>query len=190
MRADHFSNRIGAWPVVAALVVSVLAACSSAPAGASQSPPPTSATAPGTVGSANNPAPCTMATASELSAAIGVEFAEGTPGTIPGVPPIPSCEWLLVPKDLMDAHEGYVLIAFMPYGLDKARIVDAGHDATVGGRAAIIGSGDSNGVASIEVGSATVLRVEMTLGPGPRERYAVLTSDVIDDVAEVAARHL
>ena len=189
----YWSRRI-AFPTLVGLILVGSASCSSGGPAASQSgqpvvPPRTSGTLPTPGSIANSPDPCTLATAAELTSASGVEFVDGVPGTIPGAGP--SCEWNLVPKEpTIDTHSGYVLINFMPYGLEKARIVDAGKDTTVAGRAAIIGSGDSNGVASIDAGGGTVLRVEMTLGPQVREFYEVLTSDIIDDVAAVAGGHL
>ena len=189
-----YRSRRVAFPFVVGLLLAGLAACSSGGPAASRGgapvvPPPTTGTLPTPGSIANSPNPCTLASAGELTSATGVEFVDGVAGTIPGAGP--SCEWNLVPKEpTIDTHSGYVLINFMPYGLDKARIVDAGKDTTVAGRAAIIGSGDSNGVASIDAGGGTVLRVEMTLGPQVREFYEVLTSDIIDDVAAVAAGHL
>ena len=183
-----------AFPSALGLLVMALAACSGGVPAASQgaqtfAPPATTGSLPTPGSIADKPNPCTMATAAELTSATGVEFVDGVPGTIPGVGP--SCEWRLVPKEpTIDTSSGYVLINFMPYGLDKARIVDAGQDTTVAGRAAVIGSGESNGVASIDSGGNTILRVEMTLGRSVLEFYEVLTSDLMDDVAAVAGGHL
>jgi hypothetical protein len=184
--------------VRAILVGAVLAACSGGtPTEGGDGPPDTAPTAAATAGGGAQTAagggaagdPCSMATADELTAATSVEFDDGRPDQLPAGDPL--CRWPLVGDGSMIVPEsGYVMILFRPLTLERAQTVDGGEETTIGGRPAVVGGGQGHGVANIDAGNGTVLRVELSLGPAVLERYGVLVSDLIDNVAAVAAGHL